>query len=101
MSSNLINSLADATSNVSTPAKTCTENKVGLDHKKHKILNPLLLWVIEKLNGSRCTVMIIKMFFDMLVETSIWQKQSRDFEENKGKISSKKTDIKTFIFYTV
>lgn len=37
----------------------------------------------------------------MLVEIFIWQKQSRDFEENKGKISSKKTDIKTFIFHTV
>lgn len=37
----------------------------------------------------------------MLVATSIWQKQSRDFGENKGKRSSKKTDIKTFTFCSI
>lgn len=56
---------------------------------------------MEKLNGSRCTVVTLKLFFEMLVVISIWQEQSRDFGENKGKRSAKKTDIKIFTFHTL
>lgn len=37
----------------------------------------------------------------MLLMISIWQKQSRDFGENKDKRSSKKTDIKTCKFHSL